>query len=83
MKMLKITDSQVLGESVIYGITIANTLVLMNTDLRATALTFPNATLNDADICLVNNKIPSVLISATLGNRQHQIIGVNLLNFER
>ncbi len=69
MKTLKITDSQILGESVIYGITTTNSLILMNTELRATTMTFPNATLNDADICLVNNKIPSVLLSATLGSR--------------
>ncbi len=84
MKSLRITDSQILGDNVIYGVTTANTLILMNTDLRLTSVVFPNgSTISDADIYLANNKIPVALVAATLGSRQHQVIGVNLLNLEQ
>jgi hypothetical protein len=55
----------------------------MNKNLKATTIDFDNATLNDVEVCMINNKIPAALVSVTSGMRQHQVIGVNLLNFEK
>lgn len=84
MKSFRISESPILGEKVIYGITNTNSLILMSKDEKISSIAFPNGvTLNDADVYLANNKIPVVLVTATLGARQHQVIGVNLLNFEQ
>ena len=53
----------------------------MNTDLKLNKIGFANgAVANDVDVCLANNKVPVALVSVSFGGRQHQVVGVNLLN---
>ena len=82
MMMLKSTEGKLLGDNIIYGITVQNTILLMNTELRHTIITIPNiSSLYDIDVCLINNKVPVALVSSEFGSRQHQVIALNLLNF--
>jgi hypothetical protein len=56
----------------------------MNLDMKIMAIPFGNgAIVNDIDVCMINNKVPAALISVSFGGRQHQIVGLNLLNMER
>lgn len=41
------------------------------------------ATVNDVDICLINNKVPVALVTVSYGGRQHQVVAINLLNMEK
>jgi hypothetical protein len=56
----------------------------MNTDLKIMTTPFGNgATVNDVDICLINNKVPVALVTVSYGGRQHQVVAINLLNMEK